>query len=630
MNRQENLIQILLKAEKPLTTQELAEQLNVSSRTIRSDLEKIESEILVHSMKLEKKPRVGIWIEGTQDEKDALFLDVKGEHDLVESYSKEYRRGCILVQILLSKNKIYPYKLQNNLYVSKSTIEKDLQEISKWLEKYDLSLMKKPSIGFYVSGDEENIRNAVAALAGKLSEKNQSIESLMETYLDIDVKEIEDIIHNWNDNYNMHLNEVNINNLAFHASVMLMRIGKNKALLIENSKALDSETFSYKEEFDILIKELSTYGNCEIPKDEADYLLMHLLGMYLNESSFLENDFLNDLRKIAENIAEDFILKSDKIMSLDLESNDQFKRSLMLHLLPTVYRLKYGLNLYNPLLNEIKTNYASYYYLALIINSSFKKYIGANASEGEIAYVALHLSVAVQQAKDHVQVAVICSLGVGVSRLLSVKLQENFPDVTFIHCSMNDEEQLEKCKYIISTVELNTDKPYVQVNPLLTEVDVQKIRTLLRKNPSINKTNFSMQTVKVFHEQIDKIQVLQEMSNYLRMCGAVTPRFFEGVLKRENMGSTEVGDGIILTHGFHEDVKRTPIAFCKLDHPIVWNTQEVDFIVMLAVAKTDAKNVMQMNWLYKMLSNMEIVNKIRECKKDREIYETLIEASKKL
>ena len=575
MNRQENLIQILLKAEKPLTTQELAEQLNVSSRTIRSDLEKIESEILVHSMKLEKKPRVGIWIEGTQDEKDALFLDVKGEHDLVESYSKEYRRGCILVQILLSKNKIYPYKLQNNLYVSKSTIEKDLQEISKWLEKYDLSLMKKPSIGLYVSGDEENIRNAVAALAGELSEKNQSIESLMETYLDIDVKEIEDIIHNWNDNYNMHLNEVNINNLAFHASVMLMRIGKNKA-------------------------------------------------------SFLENDFLNDLRKIAENIAEDFILKSDKIMSLDLESNDQFKRSLMLHLLPTVYRLKYGLNLYNPLLNEIKTNYASYYYLALIINSSFKKYIGVNASEGEIAYVALHLSVAVQQAKDHVQVAVVCSLGVGVSRLLSVKLQENFPDVTFIHCSMNDEEQLEKCKYIISTVELNTDKPYVQVNPLLMEVDVQKIRTLLRKNPSINKTNFSMQTVKVFHEQIDKIQILQEMSNYLRMCGAVTPRFFEGVLKRENMGSTEVGDGIILTHGFHEDVKRTQIAFCKLDHPIVWKTQEVDFIVMLAVAKTDAKNVMQMNWLYKMLSNMEIVNKIRECKKDREIYETLIEASKKL
>lgn len=40
MNRQEELIRILLKSEKPLTTTELAEMLDVSSRTIRSDLAK--------------------------------------------------------------------------------------------------------------------------------------------------------------------------------------------------------------------------------------------------------------------------------------------------------------------------------------------------------------------------------------------------------------------------------------------------------------------------------------------------------------------------------------------------------------------------------------------------------------
>lgn len=74
MNRQENLIQILLKAEKPLTTQELAEQLNVSSRTIRSDLEKIESEILVHSMKLEKKPRVVFGLKVHKTKKMHCFL----------------------------------------------------------------------------------------------------------------------------------------------------------------------------------------------------------------------------------------------------------------------------------------------------------------------------------------------------------------------------------------------------------------------------------------------------------------------------------------------------------------------------------------------------------------------------
>lgn len=62
MNRQEELIRILLKSEKPLTTTELAEMLDVSSRTIRSDLAKIETELLVHHLCLEKKPHVGVWI----------------------------------------------------------------------------------------------------------------------------------------------------------------------------------------------------------------------------------------------------------------------------------------------------------------------------------------------------------------------------------------------------------------------------------------------------------------------------------------------------------------------------------------------------------------------------------------
>ena len=43
-------------------------------------------------------------------------------------------------------------------------------------------------------------------------------------------------------------------------------------------------------------------------------------------------------------------------------------------------------------------------------------------------------------------------------------------------------------------------------------------------------------------------------------------------MKREEMGSTEVGDGIVLTHGFHKDVLKTQIAFAKLDKPIIWNT----------------------------------------------------------
>ena len=98
---------------------------------------------------------------------------------------------------------------------------------------------------------------------------------------------------------------------------------------------------------------------------------MHLFGMYLNEPAFIKNDFLSDLRTLAENISDDFICNLDKIVALNLKQNKMFKQSLVLHLLPTVYRLKYGFNLYNPLLGEIKTNYAGSFSLATMINSSF-------------------------------------------------------------------------------------------------------------------------------------------------------------------------------------------------------------------------------------------------------------------
>ena len=367
MNRQEELIRILLKSEKPRTTTELAEMLDVSSRTIRSDLEKIETELLVHHLCLEKKPHVGVWIQGAKEDKVALFLNEAQQNSTVNTYSKEYRIGCILVQILLGNSKIYPDKFADELYVSRSTIEKDLSVVARWLKKHQLELSKNANNGLYVKGSEENIRNAVGSLANDLNTWNLSIESFLETYLNVDFKKIEDIVSEWNEKYGMNLNEMNINNLAFHASIMVIRILKNKELEMLDCDELQEESHSYKKEFEQLIYELSEYIHCDIPKAESNYLLMHLFGMYLNEPAFIKNDFLSDLRTLAENISDDFICNLDKIVALNLKQNKMFKQSLVLHLLPTVYRLKYGFNLYNPLLGEIKTNYAGSFLLAKII-----------------------------------------------------------------------------------------------------------------------------------------------------------------------------------------------------------------------------------------------------------------------
>ena len=169
--------------------------------------------------------------------------------------------------------------------------------------------------------------------------------------------------------------------------------------------------------------------------------------------------------------------------------------------------------------------------------------------------------------------------------------------------------------------------PSLRINPLLERTDIRRIDTLISNRYSSESKAFSKQTILIEKKQITKDEVLRNLSNRLKLCGYVTNQFLEGVIKREEMGSTEVGDGIVLTHGFHKDVLKTQIAFAKLDKPIIWNTEKVNFIVMLAIEAKDAENVMQMNWLYKMLIDGEVITQITSCNDPQEIFDILVNFS---
>ncbi|WP_297238276.1 BglG family transcription antiterminator [uncultured Faecalicoccus sp.] len=630
MDRKEKILEILLQSKDPVTTIEISKKLDVSSRTIRSDLNQIESLVLANGCRLMKKPHVGIWIEGSQENKNKLFLQSSMDMSSMQAYSKEYRISGILAQILLSNSRVYPQYFAETFYVSRSTIDKDLLEVEKWLSQHNLTLVRKENQGLYIDGNEKDIRNAISNLAGQLNRKNVPFMEVVHKHSNENEEKIKNLVTKWSQDNHIHLNEVNINNLTFHILIMMIRIHQQKTYLTD--REFDSEQLKSlrNAEIDKLIELLEQNLHENIPEDERYYLVMHITGMLLERSDFISNPVFDDLKELAQKIAAEFIGNLEKIIPLGFAESENFKQSLFYHLLPTIYRLKYGLNLYNPLLNEIKMNYTSSFSIASIINSSFKKYLNVTAGEEEIAFIAIHISVVVESKTRHVTVAIVCPMGVGVSQLLRVKLQDNFPDVQFINVSYTDRERLEQADVVLYTSnDFKTNKPSLKVNPLLLDADVQRTQKLIQNFEISGKNNFSYQTIIYEREKVDKITVLQDLSNRLRMSGCVTSDFLDGVLKREKMGSTEVGNGIVLTHGFHEHVIKTQFAFCKCKYPILWNQEQVDFIVMLAIEKKDAKDVMKMNWLYKMLIDKKVIDEISNCEDEKSIYEILTRESHK-
>lgn len=627
MNRKKEIIHLLLDADKPLTTTQISAQLHVSSRTIRSDLEDLEAEITAHQLRLVKKPRVGICIEGSKQHKNRLYMDMAEENlTLTEAYSKESRRTIILTKLLLGKSKVYIEYFVQSLFTSRSTIEKDLITVAEWLHRHHLQLERKENQGLYIVGREIDIRNACAIFVSEMEEQQESVGKLLNDAIDLDVEKIQKQVNRWVTKYNLSLGDANIKNFAFHIAIMITRVQQKQALQVSQLMEKQISELRNQEFIKDLIKQISKMTTTLIPKEEIDYILLHLIGMTLDNNNFFADDeAMNALKQTAEEITDEFINNIEKIVCLGLPNNLSLRESLILHLLPTIYRLRYGLNLYNPLLHEIKEKYASAFALASIINSSFKKKLGVVAGDEEIAFIALHVSLAIEKTKEKVTIAVVCPMGRGISRFLLLKLEENFPQVNFLNYSLKDisRSAIPYVDMVISTVPMNIAKPSITISGMLSDEDIKVVKIMLREFESKNKKFFSMQTIMVKHDCIGKTTILKELSQRLELCNYVDQTFLEGVIKREHMGSTEIGNGIVLTHGFHESVKKSQIAFCKLDEAVLWNTQPVRFIVMMAIEKTDAKNVMQMDWLYKTLNNEKVIDNIMICRDEREIFDIL-------
>lgn len=119
---------ILLNSEKEITIKEISTIMGVSGRTIRYYLEKIEVKLNPYELILKKVPGVGIVLIGSQKEKERLNRSLTASfYD--EEISPLHRQESIIITILMNNNKYNIDKLAKRLFVSNSTIYKDLSEV---------------------------------------------------------------------------------------------------------------------------------------------------------------------------------------------------------------------------------------------------------------------------------------------------------------------------------------------------------------------------------------------------------------------------------------------------------------------------------------------------------------------
>ena len=507
--------------ELHMTAGEIAEALAVSAKTVSRELPKVEQLLAEHGMRLEKKAGSGLWLEGGSKGFAALraFLAQSSE----ESYTPEMRRSIIMSCLLPSGEPIKLFSLAAKLKVTDGTISNDLDKLEPWFQKHSLRLVRKPGLGVYIEGDEQDFRRAVIQYIYENMGEQELLDLVQETLQEgsgknshaskylldlVDgeiIRKLEGLVREMGGRLGLHLSDNAYVGLVVHLSLAVQRIRQQEEIRMDGDFLTE---LRQKKEFQVasdLAQQITSAFDIEVPADEIGYIAMHLLGArnrYRERSmgtvSVMDN---YHLVRLARSIMRTASQKTGR----DIQRNQNLLAGLVNHLGPSVSRIKMHMDIRNPLLQEMKRHYPELMELAHASVGEMEKSLGCPLPEAEIAYIAMHLGAALADTEEfrHVEhrVVVACPTGMGTSRLLASRIRKQYANIRIIDQASTldiDEAYLRhhEPEFIISTVPIpKASVPVVVVSPMLGEADMQVIGRMLQQQNEMFLREASVQAV---------------------------------------------------------------------------------------------------------------------------------------
>ncbi len=486
-NRCSDILKFIVNTNTPITINNIAKEYNISSRTIRYDLDRIDKYLREINLKsLIRKTNEGISVELSEEEIVKL-LNIMGE---VNSYdyvmSQNERIIYIIYELLEKSNYMTINTLAENMFVSRGTINNDLKEVKKWLKENNIKLESIKGKGIKAIGEEIKLRKVASSLMFQNSNTTNLIDiNLIKMFKDMDIEFISNLIKEAEDQMENTLSDYSFNNLLIHIAIAIKRIELAKDIVMDEDEL---KNLSKTSEFAIasgIAKRLEERYKINIPKNEIGYITIHLLGsnVMLKEE---KDDDLVYMQLIISTLIEEIHKRSKYNFNMDQQLFD----GLIQHIKPMIYRLKHRIDINNPLIDEIIAKYNDIFTFVEEGLIFLEKDLNAKISKEEIGYITLHFMAAIERIKNSnkakPKVLVVCATGVGTSKFVSIKLKSIF-DISIVDTiSSHDIKKImekETIDLIITTIPIKIKEiKCILVSPFLTEKNISDLSLFFSKH----------------------------------------------------------------------------------------------------------------------------------------------------
>ncbi|MCS7460297.1 BglG family transcription antiterminator [Paenibacillus doosanensis] len=692
------MLTLLLDAADYVSLEELMQKLGISRRTVYYDMDKINGWLkAIHLPPVEYVRTAGYYLP--DESRSGIPQLAEGGGAQPYYLSPRERLAWLALQLLSAEEPLFVHHLTDLLQVSRGTVLKDLNIVRPELEDWKLRLTYDRKQGYRVQGDESDKRKALNGYFGHIAggpgwerafhRKHEPgepdlTEALFPPMKEEQLKQVYRLIADSAMAMGADLTDEMIFNLTTRFLLYTRRIQEARFISIDEDERGVLRKMPEFAAAARIAEELGRMFGVSFPGEEVCYLTMHLLGARVNRVEQMTGsaEVIQRLREAAKQMVDDF----QRHACVFLPNRETMEDNLLVHLKPAYYRILYGLELENPLLDNIRSKYGEVFEITRRSAAPFERMVGRKLNDNEIGYLAMHFGGWLRrentQPAARKRAAIVCVNGISASRMLKIQLDHLFSavDITAV-LSLREYESFneESVDFIFSTVPLPGSKaPVFVVNPILSDKDkehllnrintvaglksrtqastVQALLDIVRKHAEVHNEQglaeelnrylsagktwlsearkpsltdlLTEPMIRVKKEAADWRSAIREAAEPLLSDGRIDEAYIEAMIaKVEALGPyIVVAPGIAIAHAKPQDgVKKLGISLLRLAKPVAFSEEarhQVQIILVLAAIDGES-HLKALSELTLLLREQESLTRLKEASTKKQILQLL-------
>lgn len=649
--RQRDLLNLLLISNDWLNGTELSNRLNVSDRTIRKDIIELNSTLQqYHSIILSERGK-GYLLNSNNRKFLLSSLNNYNHPD-----EKENRIFEIIMMFASFPDGIDLYDMEEELFISRTTLEKELKNIQKILSRHYPALHIHREKGIIqLEGPERFIRLFFNYVLMKSYNSQTREITAHSKRIDKDHLEfIKNIVLDTTISFKITLSDRDIMDLVTHLFIMETRIKRHKYI-----QTLGTARIGKNYDFLDKIAEqiLSRLIDQDITSEQIFLLELKQLAVKLSfinikadsfsqinsSSEIIPDQILHVVNRLITQIKNDF--------SIDLSKDDELFSGLVFHIKTLLNRYKYNQQPHNSFVDIIKKDYPFVFELSLSVYSIFYDELGIRLSENELGYIATHIGASIERqnqeyGKNNIKIAVTTNVPSSYTKLFTSKIESICGDRgtiigTFPYYKLEEVLQLNP-DLIISTCPIE-DSGSVPILPISLSISGNEKTALenafeqLQKKWMYEKKSKNWNLIEKFRRELFETDydassaedVMYYMSKKMEENGYVFEDFYKGLIERENLSPSVLANSIAIPHPLNAIALTSVIGVISLKKPILWKNSghKVQLVFVIAIRKSEKQEIRDLfKFISMLIEDKQKTKSILNCKN----YDEFISVVKKI